>query len=505
MRAIKLALAGALACGSIIAVSPVAATGSPSCETRVNNTFKKLLECVTVEGVREHQAAFQAAADANGGIRSSGTPGYDASAAYVAHRMEAAGYEVTLDEFTFPFFEVLGTPSFEQATPVATSYVDQTDFDVMRFSGSGTTGTVAFEGVDLSLGDPSLSTSGCQNSDFAGFTPGSIAVVQRGACTFALKAQNAQNNGAVGVVVFNQGTPGRLGLFFGTLGGPGAGIPVVSTSFAIGVDLATTTGATGSLDVSTISEIRTTVNVLAESRHGDPNNVVMAGAHLDSVTEGPGVQDNGSGSAALIEIAEQMAKVKPRNAVRFAWWGAEEFGLLGSIDYVVNLTDEELEDIAVYLNFDMIGSPNFVRFVYDGDGSDIAPTIAVPPGSAVVEQLFLDYFDSQGLATEPTVIGARSDHFAFCVSGVPCGGLFTGAEGIKTPAQVAVYGGTAGDQYDPCYHLACDTFDNISLEALGQMSDAAAFSILTFAMNTESLNGQPGKGNFKPQNQLKTL
>ncbi len=488
-----------------IGLTPVAAQAGPAaCDTRVNNTVQKLLECVTLEGVREHQAAFQAAADAGGGTRASGTPGYDASAAYVAERMNAAGYNVIIDEFDFDFFQLLGTPTFEQAAPVPTSYVDGTDFDVMTYSGSGTTGTVPFEGVDLSLGDPSLSTSGCEASDFGGFTSGNIAVVQRGACTFALKAQNAEAAGAVGVVVFNQGTPGRTGLFFGTLGGPGAGIPVVSTTFAIGVDLATS-GATGSIDATTVSETRTTVNVLAESVHGDPTNVVMAGAHLDSVPEGPGIQDNGSGSGALIEIAEQMAKVKPVNKVRFAWWGAEEGGLNGSIDYVVNLTAEELDDIAMYFNLDMVGSPNFVRFVYDGDGSDIAPTIAVPPESAVIEQLVLDYFDSQGLETEATVIGARSDHFAFCVSGIPCGGLFTGAEGIKTPAQVEVYGGTAGEQYDPCYHLACDTFDNISLEALDQMSDAAAFTILTFAMNTESLNGTPGKGNFKPQNQLKAL
>ncbi len=487
-----------------LGLTPIAAEAGPrSCENRVNNTVQKLLECVTVEGVREHQAAFQAAADAGGGIRASGTPGYDLSAAYVVERMEAAGYNVIIDEFDFDFFQVVGTPSFEQATPIPTSYIDGTDFDVMTFSGSGSTGTVPFTPVDLSLGDPSLSTSGCEAADFAGFTPGNIALVQRGACFFSDKAANAEAAGAAGVVVFNQGTPGREDLFFGTLGGPGVGIPVVSTSFGIGVALAE--GATGSIDATTISETRTTVNVLAESVHGDPTNVVMAGAHLDSVPEGPGVQDNGSGSGALIEIAEQMAKVKPRNQVRFAWWGAEESGLVGSIDYVVNLTQEELDAISVYLNFDMIGSPNFVRFVYDGDGSDIAPTIAVPPESAVVEQLFLDYFDSQGLETEATVIGARSDHFAFCVSGIPCGGLFTGAEGIKTAEQVDIYGGVAGEQYDPCYHLACDTFDNISLEALDQNSDAAAFAILTFAQNTETLNGQKGKGNFSPQNQLKAL
>ncbi len=480
-----------------------ASAGPAACDTRTNNTVKKLLECVTVEGVREHQAAFQAAADENGGIRTSGTPGYDASADYVVERLTAAGYDVEVIPFDFDFFQVLGTPSFAQATPTATSYVDGTDFDVMTFSGSGSTGTVAFTPVDLSLGNPSLSTSGCEVADFAGFPAGTIALMQRGACFFSTKAANAEAAGAAGAVVFNQGTPGRAGLFFGTLGGPGIGIPVVSTTFAIGSDLAA--GATGSIDATTISETRTTVNVLAESTSGDPNNVIMAGGHLDSVPEGPGIQDNGSGSAVLIEIAEQMAKVKPVNKVRFAWWGAEEGGLNGSIDYVVNLTQEELDDIAMYFNLDMVGSPNFVRFVYDGDGSAGGNTISVPPDSAVIEQLVLDYFDSQGLATEPTTIGARSDHFAFCVSGIPCGGLFTGAEGIKTAEQAAIYGGVVGDQYDPCYHLACDTFENISLEALDQMSDAAAFTILTFAMNTETLNGVPGKGNFKEQNQLKAL
>jgi Zn-dependent M28 family amino/carboxypeptidase len=292
-------------------------------------------------------------------------------------------------------------------------------------------------------------------------------------------------------------------LFLATLGAPGINIPVVSTTFAIGADLSGV--AEGSLDVSTVSETRTTANVLAESVNGDPSNVVMAGAHLDSVPQGPGINDNGSGSAVLIEIAEQMANVKVRNQVRFAWWGAEESGLLGSSGYVGGLTQEELDAISVYLNFDMVGSPNFVRFVHDGDGSDLTPTIFVPSESAVIEQLFLDYFESQGLATEASRIAANSDHWAFCTSGVPCGGLFTGAEGIKTADEAAEYGGTAGDQYDPCYHLACDTFDNVSLEALDQNSDAAAFAILTFAQSTETLNGERGKGNFSPRNQLKSL
>ncbi|MEE9473736.1 MAG: M28 family peptidase, partial [Acidimicrobiia bacterium] len=297
---------------------------APGASAAVQVDTSELREAVTVEGVRVHQLAFQAIADANSGTRASGTPGYDASADYVADLMEGAGYDVTIQEFEFPLFQLLGTPLFTQATPVPTSYVDQTDFDVMRYSGSGTTGTVAFVAVDLSLGDPAASTSGCESTDFDGLVAGNIAVMQRGACSFALKASNAETAGAVGAVIFNQGnTPDREGLFFGTLGGPGIGIPVVSTTTAIGAELAA--GATGSLDVATVSEIRSTVNVIADSPGGRDDRVVVVGAHLDSVPEGPGIQDNGSGSAAILEIALQMAElgIEPRNQVRFAWWGAE--------------------------------------------------------------------------------------------------------------------------------------------------------------------------------------
>ena len=192
-----------------------------------------------------------------------------------------------------------------------------------------------------------------------------------------------------------------------------------------------------------------------------------------------------------------MAKVKPRNKVRFAWWGAEESGLVGSNFYVDNLSQEGQDQIALYLNFDMIGSPNFVRFIYDGDGSDFG--LVGPPGSDIIEYFFEDFYGDNGLASDPTAFSGRSDYQAFINVGIPAGGLFTGAEGIKTPEQAGIYGGTAGEQYDPCYHLACDTFDNISLEVLDQNSDAVAASTLQYAMNTEEINGERGKGNFKPR------
>jgi aminopeptidase Y len=242
----------------------------------------------------------------------------------------------------------------------------------------------------------------------------------------------------------------------------------------------------------------TQYNVIAESRDGDPNNVVMAGAHLDSVLRGPGINDNGSGSAAILETAIQMAKVKPRNKLRFAWWGAEEAGLVGSNAYVAGLSAEEKAKIALYLNFDMVGSPNHVFFIYDGDNSDGVGAPAGPAGSAQIEQVFEQFFTQRGVPFKGTDFSGRSDYGPFIAMGVdsPSGGLFTGAEGIKTADEVALWGGTAGQQYDPCYHLRCDTYANNNDYALDVNSDAIAYSVLQFAMNTEIVNGQRGKGNF---------
>ena len=491
-------IAAVLALASLPAV---ATAGPQACEDRNNNTINKLLECVTIDGVREHQAAFQEIADDNNGIRTSGTPGYDASAAYVADRLEDAGYDVTLQPFQFNAFIQLGPSTLEQTAPGAVSYVEDTDYNLMSQTDPGdATGFVT--AVDLALGDPSTSTSGCEATDFAGFPAGNIALMQRGACAFGLKGDNAAAAGAVGAIIFNQGnTPDRTGLINGTLGsGYSGGIPVFFATFDLGVEWAGTSGLELHMIADVLRGEATSYNVLAESTTGDPDNTIMAGAHLDSVNQGPGIQDNGSGSAALIEVAEQMAKVKPKNKVRFAWWGAEESGLVGSTIYVNGLSQEEQDQISLYLNFDMIGSPNYVFFVYDGDDSDGVGEGPGPEGSAQIEEFYNSFYEARDLPFKGTDFSGRSDYGPFIAVGIPAGGLFTGAEGIKTDEEAAIWGGTAGEQYDPCYHLACDTFDNVSLEALDVNSDAVAASVLTYAMNTESVNGQPGKGNFKPQN-----
>ena len=383
---------------STLALTTTTASGDPISETR------GIRKAVTLAGVREHQQAFQDIADDNDGIRASGTPGYDASADYVAERLAAAGYTVTRQPFQFPFYEQLSPSTFAQVTPNARVYVEGEDYFTMTYSGSGdVTGSV--QAVDLVLPAAPVanwSTSGCEASDFAAFTPGNIALMQRGTCPFGQKAVNAQAAGAVAVIIFNEGQPGRTDALGGTLGAP-VGIPAVDTSYAIGSELAQLVGAGGvtvRIRTDTLSEIRDTENVIAETS-GDPNNVVLVGGHLDSVATGPGINDNGSGSAAILEIAEQFKRLglRPRNQVRFVWWGAEELNLLGSQHYVNELSDADAEDIALNLNFDMLGSPNFVRFVYDGDNSafPVGPGAAGgPEGSGEIERVFTDYFASQG-------------------------------------------------------------------------------------------------------------
>ena len=481
----------ALAIGSV-AVLVTAGLSAPS-GAAVGTDTSELREAVTVAGLRAHQAALQAIADENGGTRASGTPGYDESAEYVASVLDAAGYLVSTQEFDYEFFMVDGPTVLDPVSPDLPAYDPGTEVEVMEYSGAGDV-TATVTPIDLVLppgAQDNTSSSGCEASDFAGFTAGNIALIQRGTCFFRDKVTNAVAAGASAVIIFNEGQPGRTDLIFGTLDPPQVPIPVLDATFVVGNELAglAATGLVARVAADVHVEQRTTTNVIADTTSGRTDRTVVVGGHLDSVDEGPGINDNGSGAAAILETAVQMAElgIEPRNAVRFAFWGAEESGLIGSQFYVDSLTRKQRNSIAVYLNFDMVGSPNFARFVYDGDGSAFG--IKGPSGSRHVERTFSEFFGSQGLASEPTPFNGRSDYDAFIGVGIPAGGLFTGAEGVKTPAQVALYGGTAGVAYDPCYHQACDTFANVSLTALDQMSDAIAHATLIYAMTTSDVNG----------------
>ncbi len=216
-------------------------------------------------------------------------------------------------------------------------------------------------------------------------------------------------------------------------------------------------------------------NLIADWPGGDENAVMMFGGHADSVSRGPGINDNGSGSAGLLEVALTVAEQNPQPArhLRFAWWGAEELGLVGSSHYVASLPAAELDRIAGYVNFDMIGSPNPGYFVYSSDGQ--------PEGSADIEKVLGDHYAALGVPTEPVVVGGRSDHAAFADAGIPTGGVFSGAEEIKSADQAAKWGGTAGQAFDECYHQSCDTVSNIDATALDTNADAIADAVWTLS------------------------
>jgi Zn-dependent M28 family amino/carboxypeptidase len=493
----------------LLVLTLVALVLTPLSSTATGTDTSALRNAVTVGGIMAHQTALQNIANANGGTRASGTPGYDASLAYVKAQLDATGYyDVRVQNFLFDAFRELATPVFERISPAPRTYVANEDFITMDYSDTGdVTGTlVATNDIVIPPGaTASTSNSGCEAGDFTPASPTQpqVALIQRGTCDFFVKATNAQAAGYDAAIIFNEGQEGRQETLAGTLTSADTStIPVIGTSFAIGEELYNQVRAgTVTVRVATTTEIRRnvpTANLLATTKTGRTDRQVVVGAHLDSVQEGPGINDNGSGSSQNLEIALQMARlgIQPENQVMFAFWGAEESGLVGSQFYVDSLTARQIKNTAVNLNFDMVGSPNFVRFVYDGDASDTESLGST--GSGVVEDVFVDYFDSQELASEPTAFDGRSDYDAFISVGIPAGGTFTGAEEIKTAAQAAIYGGTAGIAYDPCYHQACDTIANLSSTALDQMSDAAAHATLVFAETTSAVQGTD-KGKAKGQ------
>ena len=464
------------------ATPPASAPLPPAPDTRTPQ--ERVRGAITQEGLRARAADLQAIADANGGNRAAGTSGFDDSVSYVVRELAAAGYAPRIQTFLFYFYEQEAPSTFAQVAPTPAAYAEDEDFATTAYSGSGNV-TADVTPVDVNLTPPRASTSGCEPEDFDGFPVGNIALVQRGTCNFSVKVTNAEEAGARAVIIFNQGdSADREGLIGATLDGP-AGLPVIDTTYALGAELATAAGPRATVTTDTFVEPRTAANVLADTPGGRADRTVVIGAHLDSVGDGPGINDNGSGTAFELELATQMAAlgITPVNRVRFAFWGAEEEGLLGSTEYVARLTDEEAAQIALNLNFDMLASPNYARLVYDGDGSDSDE--AGPDGSAEIEQAFVDYFDGQGLATLPTAFDGRSDYGPFIDVGIPAGGLFAGAEGIKPAEEVPLFGGEAGVAYDVNYHGAGDTIENLNMTGFEELADGAADVSVRYALDPD--------------------
>ncbi|KAF5348773.1 hypothetical protein D9756_009741 [Leucocoprinus leucothites] len=418
----------------------------------------------------ENLFAFAQIGGAN--TRSAGSIGHNATVDYIKSQLDSTGfYDTYLQHFTYTY-----------SVGNATFLVGDTSYDTGYFS----YGPAGRASAPLTV----VSNFGCVKDDFPVEVAGRIALISRGNCPFSDKVALSGAAGAVGAIIYNNqdGPLGSATLSSATnpLGPyvPAGGIPGRDGK-ALVAAVQSGQEVIGKLHVIATVENRKTANVVATTKSGDHDNIVALGGHTDSVPQGPGINDNGSGSMAVLELALQLPRFKINNAVRFGFWAGEEFGLLGAKYYAEHLSEEERSKIALYLNFDMLASPNFGYFIYDGDGSAFG--VAGPPGSGHIEKTFQDFFKASDLKAVPTKFDGRSDYAPFFNTGIPAGGLLTGAEEIKDGEGVAQWGGEAGVAYDDCYHQACDTLDNLNVTAWVQNTKGAAHAVATYSKSLEGI------------------
>ncbi|WP_373141269.1 M28 family peptidase [Mycobacterium marinum] len=465
-----LALACALAgCAAPKSLPPTAAP----------DLSRDLAAKVTGDGMFAHLRALQTVADSNGGNRATGTPGYDASVDYVVKALKAKGFEVTTPEFQRLYTVSEGKPTL---TVAGRSYsVDQASLLVQTPPGG-----LAGPPVRPSRSD------GCAVADYPPALPdNAIAVVDDTGCSVVDKHNSAVAKGAAGLIVISaaQDRGSSANLF-----GPGyynqLKVPVAVVG-ASGAAALARTNAPIRLVLDTENIQIKSRNVLAQTKTGTPDEVVMVGARLDSPPGSPGINSAGSGVAAVLETALQLGPLPPvTNAVRFAFWGD---GINGAMDYVFGMDSEGLNSIALYLNFDMLGSPNAGYFTDDGDQSGLPGTgvrsADVPEGSAAIERTLAGYLNLAGKRPADMPLSIRSDYHPFLVAGVPIGGMTTGASQTKTTVQARLWGGQAGVAFDPQYLSVGDTVDNINRQALEVMGSGVAFAVGAYAESIRGVNG----------------
>jgi aminopeptidase Y len=403
----------------------------------------------------------QEAALVSFGPRVAGSPAELAAAEYIADEMLSFGLEVETQVFDIDYFEELSPPVMERIAPSPIVYAAGIDFATMTYSGAGDV-TAVVQAVDLMIPATGGSTSGCEAADFAGFVAGRIALMQRGTCTFAVKAQNAEAAGAVGVVIFNEGnSPDRTGLLLGTLGEPGVAIPVVGTTYAVGEELYSFPpgSVVVHMDLDTISEPRTSQNVIGTLVGTQPaQGIVYIGGHYDSVSAGPGANDDASGVAAVLEAARVLSQKGHRTkaTLKFIAFGAEETGLDGSLYYVSEKLDEVSTMGLGMINLDMIAVGDILQIGNIGYGL---------PGTGGNQ--LRDYTQQKatamGMAWESFTAGTNSDHTYFEQAGVP-----------------AVF---ITQRDDPNYHTPNDTLDKIQVDTLEANGELAAAAMYDWAKN----------------------
>src|SRR6266550_1909681 len=530
MKSRRLSLAVLCVAGLTILAGPNAsATASAKaptpaeCDARANDTPSKLLPCIQKDDLWNHMTQFQAIADANPGpdgmpSRNSGEPGYKASADYVAALMKQAGYDVTIQPYKFIYYAYTGIPAFTEVSPTPHSYTLGEEWGPGQSTGTASAALQPVGGIIIPPTPTPSSTSGCTPADFNGFISGRIALIQRGGCNFGVKVLNAQAAGASGVIIFNEGNPTRTDLLVGSLfdaaGNPFVStIPVAFTTFAGGANLldqyqqaVQNRTALPVMNISITAIVNTNAddyNVIAESKGGDKNHVVVVDAHLDAIY-GAGMLDNASGSATILGIAQKMKNVQPVNKLRFIWFGGEELGLLGSSYYVNNLTSNELSHIGYDLDADVTATPNYLIGVLDPAAPDLfgrTVTSTFPnrvyKSSTIARDQGIAYFDSVGLNHE-LLSPVGTDAFSFNAVGIPASGLLTGQDCCKSQEEVNLFGGHLGNYEGniPSFDGGCvdnpfrwcDNLSNNDPNVLTFMSKAFATMVVQMAFDTKVMS-----------------
>jgi len=466
-----------------------AASAAPTADARP--LAEALRAEISVDHIVADLGSLQAIADANGSTRAAGTPGHDASADFVAAQLAAAGFDVERQPVTVTAFDQTA-PSVLTVTG-GQAFEDIRDFKAMTFSPSGdVTAPVVALGWDAGAQPGDRNGRGCSAGDYASVPSGSIVLMQPGPCRRLDAVVAAQRAGVVAVVTTYVEWP-RDAVRRPTLIDPEAiQIPVIGATHDVGRALAEAAADGSTVHVATSTSIRRvqSVNVIGESPWGDPASVVMLGGHLDSVIDGPGINDNGSGTMTVLEIARAIAALQQSRAagsgpawkVRVAFWTGEETGLFGSAAWANSLTADDVAATRAYLNFDMLGSPNGVRVIY------AEQDVPHPEEEAAIAGLFSDALGVEGLDWQPERVGAASDHYPLEQAGIPIGGLYSGASELKSDEEAALFGGTAGAPADACYHLGCDTAANVDADWLGQLARAAAWVVGRLASGEVALS-----------------
>ncbi|KAJ2052656.1 hypothetical protein H4S04_001194 [Coemansia sp. S16] len=451
---------------------------------------------LSTERIREHLMQFLDIAGKHNNSRSV-TNGHADSAEYVISQLHAHGNcDIYKQSFVSPVWTVHKVPRFSVRAPVQVDYIFETDFQVMRYGGQSAT----IDNARVAI----VEDGGCV-AERAGDVAGKIAVVRPSTgCSLFEAAFTLEQMGASAVVFvrsarFKTPSTARVRFTDWKEGDPLMTVPVLSVTHSVGQLLQTAAASKLRIDIETNTSIDVvkTFNVLCVGREGDSHSTVLVGSHLDSVAAGPGINDNGSGSASTLEIQLTLARIKfkSHNRIVFAWWGAEEDGLLGSRHFARELAHDwknrwtsdvgvRWEDIALDLNFDMLASPNFIALVHNGtDAPENART-----GSQRIQRVFEDYFVRHDYPYELTDMLAGSDFVPFIDNGVPAGGVLTGAGEFKSITERSKHGGLANAALDTCYHRDCDTLLNINMLALDRMSKAAMYAVSTLS-NVHDLRG----------------